>query len=60
MVSLVYPTVYPTKLDGNESKDWRGPGRVFGFRPRPPLFTRPRVLLGFGGVLHCADTLQNL
>ena len=24
MVSLVYPSVYPTEVDGNESKDWRG------------------------------------
>lgn len=24
MVSLVYPSVYPKKLDGSETKDWRG------------------------------------
>lgn len=33
MVSLVYPSVYPTKVDGNENKDWRGPWQVFRFRP---------------------------
>lgn len=34
MVSLVYPSVYPVKVDGGESKDWCGSGRVFRFRPR--------------------------
>jgi hypothetical protein len=34
MVSLVYPSVYPTKVDG---KDWRDLLRIFGFRPRPPV-----------------------
>jgi hypothetical protein len=27
MTRLVYPNVYPTEVDGNESKDWRGSGR---------------------------------
>lgn len=33
MASLVYPSVYPTKVDGSESKEWRGLRRVFRFRP---------------------------
>lgn len=33
--SLVYPSVYPAKVDNRETKDWRGLRRVFGFRPRP-------------------------
>ena len=24
LVSLVYPSVYPTKMDDTEKKDWRG------------------------------------
>ena len=36
-VSLVYPSVYPAKVDGGEIEDGRGTRRVFGFRPRPPL-----------------------
>ena len=34
MVSLVYPSVYPTKVDGSESKGWCGQPGVFRFRPR--------------------------
>ena len=33
MVSLVYPSVYPANVDGRQSKNWRGSGRFFRFRP---------------------------
>jgi hypothetical protein len=37
MVSLVYPSVYPAKMDGGESKYWCGLWRFFRFRPSQPI-----------------------
>jgi len=38
MVSLVYPNVYPAKVDGSEGENWRGLWRLFRFRPSHHLF----------------------
>ena len=41
MPSLVYPNVYPAKVDDSEAKDWRGLWQGFRFRPRPPGIEGP-------------------
>lgn len=48
MVSLVFPSVYPTKMEGCESKDWRGLWTILRFRPS---FERGRHML-----MYCLES----
>jgi len=43
LVSLVYPNVYPTKVDCSESEGWRGLQRVFRFRPSHQITALPHL-----------------